>query len=134
MKKLTPCTDDGAAALGFAASAQAQEKLKACFIYVGPVGDFGYSYQHHQGRAARSQKELGGDKVETRLSRKRAGRRRRRARLERFARSGCKIIFTTSFGFMDADQGRRQVPGREVRARDRLQAAPNVGDLQFPLL
>jgi basic membrane protein A len=38
-------------------------KVKACFIYVGPVGDFGWSYQHDQGRLACEKKF--GDKVET---------------------------------------------------------------------
>jgi simple sugar transport system substrate-binding protein len=32
--------------------ARAQEKLKIGFIYVGPVGDFGWSYQHDVGRKA----------------------------------------------------------------------------------
>ncbi|MDP3522998.1 MAG: BMP family ABC transporter substrate-binding protein, partial [Hoeflea sp.] len=32
------------------ANAEAMDKVKACFIYVGPVGDFGWSYQHDQGR------------------------------------------------------------------------------------
>ena len=34
------------------AAALAQEKLKIGFIYVGPVGDFGWSYQHDVGRKA----------------------------------------------------------------------------------
>src|SRR5690349_8902255 len=63
MKKLILALMTTAAAIGFAASAQAQEKLKACWVYVGPVGDFGYSYQHDQGRL-QVEKELG-DKVET---------------------------------------------------------------------
>jgi hypothetical protein len=67
-----------AAAIGFAAGAQAQDKLKACWVYVGPIGDFGYSYQHDQGRLS-VEKELG-DKVETPSS-KTSGRPRRRARL-----------------------------------------------------
>ena len=33
-------------------TAVAQEKTKACWIYVGPIGDFGWSYQHDQGRQA----------------------------------------------------------------------------------
>ena len=28
------------------------EKVKAGFIYVGPVGDFGWSYEHDKGRLA----------------------------------------------------------------------------------
>src|SRR5690606_27893158 len=54
----------GAAALALTASgAAAQQKLKVGFIYVGPVGDHGWSYQHDVGRKA-IEKELG-DKVET---------------------------------------------------------------------
>ncbi len=90
------------AALALAAGslgASAQEKLKACWIYVGPVGDFGWSYQHDQGRLA-VEKALG-DKVETAyLESVSEGPDAERA-IERFAREGCKIIFTTSFGYMD---------------------------------
>ncbi|MFY8156493.1 MAG: BMP family ABC transporter substrate-binding protein, partial [Rhabdaerophilum sp.] len=32
--------------LAMIGGASAQEKLKIGFIYVGPVGDFGWSYQH----------------------------------------------------------------------------------------
>jgi simple sugar transport system substrate-binding protein len=88
-----------AAAIGIAGQAQAAD-VKACFIYVGPIGDFGWSYQHDQGRLQVEQ-ELG-DKVETAyLESVPEGADSERA-LERFARSGCNIIFTTSFGYMDA--------------------------------
>ena len=33
-------------------------ETKAAFVYVGPIGDHGYSYQHDQGRLA-LEKELG---------------------------------------------------------------------------
>ena len=89
-----------ALALGASAgAAQAADKLKACWIYVGPVGDFGYSYQHDQGRKA-VEKALG-DKVETAFLENGAEGPDAERASERFAREGCKIIFTTSFGFMD---------------------------------
>ena len=89
-----------ALALGASAgAAQAADKLKACWIYVGPVGDFGYSYQHDQGRKA-VEKALG-DKVETAFLENVAEGPDAERAIERFAREGCKIIFTTSFGFMD---------------------------------
>jgi simple sugar transport system substrate-binding protein len=90
------------AALLVAGGASAQEKMKACFIYVGPIGDFGWSYQHHQG-VLEMQKNLGGEeKVEIAyLESVPEGADAERA-IERFARSDCKIIFTTSFGYMDA--------------------------------
>ncbi|MBV8513400.1 MAG: BMP family ABC transporter substrate-binding protein, partial [Xanthobacteraceae bacterium] len=52
-----------AALLALAAPAAAEDKLKVGFIYVGPIGDFGWSYQHEQGRLA-MMKALG-DKVDS---------------------------------------------------------------------
>src|SRR5262245_22752356 len=100
MRKLMLAAMTTAAVFALAASAQAQEKLKACWVYVGPIGDFGYSYQHDQGRLA-VEKELG-DKVATSyLENVAEGPDADRA-FERLAREGCKIIFGTSFGFMDS--------------------------------
>lgn len=83
--------------MGLIASSQAFADTKACFIYVGPIGDFGWSYQHDQGRLD-VEKKLG---VETAyLESVPEGADAERA-IERFARSGCNIIFTTSFGYMD---------------------------------
>jgi basic membrane protein A and related proteins len=79
-----------------------EEKTKACFVYVGPIGDFGWSYQHHQG-ALQMQKELGGEeKVEIDYRESVPEGADAERVLERFARDGCDIIFTTSFGYMDA--------------------------------
>ena len=89
-----------ALALGATATAaNAADKLKACWVYVGPVGDFGYSYQHDLGRKA-VEKALG-DKVETAFLENVAEGPDAERAIERLAREGCKIIFTTSFGFMD---------------------------------
>ena len=75
-------------------------KTKACFVYVGPIGDFGWSYQHDQGRLA--VEAALGDKVETKyLESVPEGADAERA-IEGLARDGCNIIFTTSFGYMDA--------------------------------
>ncbi len=89
-----------AAALALATGvAQAADKLKVGFIYVGPIGDHGWSYQHDQGRLA-IEKALG-DKVKTSyLEKVPEGPDAERA-LERLVRSGHKLIFATSFGYMD---------------------------------
>ena len=80
-------------------AASAQGKLKVGYIYVGPAGDFGWSYQHEVGRQA-VMKALG-DKVETTyLENVNEGPDSERS-IEQLARSGHKLIFTTSFGFMD---------------------------------
>ncbi|MER9765008.1 BMP family ABC transporter substrate-binding protein [Mesorhizobium sp. M0189] len=101
MKKLLIALMATTAALSLAASAEAADKLKACWVYTGPIGDFGYSYQHDQGRLE-VEKALG-DKVETAyLENVSEGPDADRA-FERLAREGCKIIFGTSFGFMDPE-------------------------------
>ena len=43
------------AALGLAAGVAAQEPLKVGFVYLGPVGDHGWTYAHDQGRLPRIQ-------------------------------------------------------------------------------
>lgn len=89
------------AAVAFAAasSAATAADLKACFVYIGPVGDFGWTYQHDQGRLDVVEKF--GDRVETAyLENVPEGPDSERA-IERFARDGCNIIFTTSFGYMN---------------------------------
>jgi simple sugar transport system substrate-binding protein len=82
-----------------ASLAEAADKLKVGFIYVGPVGDHGWSYTHDQGRKMLEEKL--GDKVETVfIENVQEGPDAERA-IERLARDGAKLIFTTSFGFMD---------------------------------
>ncbi len=101
MKKLIIALAASAALLGgFASGAQAQDKTKVCFIYVGSKTDGGWTQAHDIGR-----QELQahfGDKIETPfLENVPEGPDAERA-IERMARSGCALIYTTSFGFMDA--------------------------------
>jgi basic membrane protein A len=78
---------------------KAAEKLKVGFIYLGPVGDMGWTYQHEVGRQGLV-KDLG-DKVETTyLENVPEGPDAERS-IEQLVRSGHKLIFTTSFGYMD---------------------------------
>ncbi|GAA2820700.1 nucleoside-binding protein [Aminobacter aminovorans] len=98
MKKTILSLAAAAAVMSFGTVA-AEAKVKACWIYVGPIGDFGYSYQHHQGLLEAKAKF--GDELETAyLESVPEGADAERA-IERFARSGCNIIFATSFGYMD---------------------------------
>src|SRR6202521_1014612 len=79
--------------------ASAAEKLKVGFIYLGPVGDLGWTYQHELARQALV-KEFG-DKIETTyLENVPEGPDAERA-IEQLVRAGNKLIFTTSFGYMD---------------------------------
>jgi simple sugar transport system substrate-binding protein len=87
------------AAAGLTFHAYAADKLKVGFIYTGPIGDLGWSYQHDIGRKA-MEKALG-DKVEsTYLENVPEGPDAERS-IEQLARTGHKLIFTTSFGFME---------------------------------
>ena len=100
MRKL--CLVLAAAAFALAASynVQAADKLKVGFIYVGPIGDFGWSYQHEVAR--KEMMKALGDKIDsTYLENVNEGPDAERS-IEQLVRTGHNLIFTTSFGFMDA--------------------------------
>ena len=81
------------------ATATGADKLKVGFIYVGPIGDHGWTYQHDQGRLA--VEAAFGDKVETVYVESVAEGPDAERAITRLARDGAGIIFTTSFGYMD---------------------------------
>jgi len=80
-------------------SASAADKLKVGFIYLGPVGDFGWTYQHEVARQALA-KEFGDTIETTYLENVSEGPDAERS-IEQLVRAGNKLIFTTSFGYMD---------------------------------
>jgi simple sugar transport system substrate-binding protein len=80
-------------------SASAADKLKVGFIYLGPIGDLGWTYQHELARQAMV-KEFG-DKVETTFLENVSEGPDSERSIEQLARAGNKLIFTTSFGYMD---------------------------------
>jgi simple sugar transport system substrate-binding protein len=79
--------------------AAAAEPVKAAWIYVGPVGDYGYSYQHDQGRKLVEEK-LGNKVKTTFVENVPEGADTERVLVE-LANKGNNIIFATSFGFMN---------------------------------
>ena len=50
--KLTHLLTSAAVALGLATTAMADDKTKVGFVYVGPVGDGGWTFEHNEGRLA----------------------------------------------------------------------------------
>ena len=75
------------------------DKIKVGFIYVGPVGDHGWTYMHDKGRLA-VEKHFG-DKVETTyMESVKYGPDSERA-IRAMAKEGVDIIFATSFGYME---------------------------------
>lgn len=90
-----------AVGIGFGAgSASAgDEPVKVGFVYVGPIGDHGWTYRHNEGRMAIE--KAFGDKVETTaVESVNEGADAERV-IRQLAADGHKIIFTTSFGYMN---------------------------------
>ncbi len=80
-------------------SAQAADPLKVGFIYLGPVGDFGWTYQHDIARQAAVSHF--GDKIKTTFVENVAEGPDSEKVLNDLANSGHKLIFATSFGYMN---------------------------------
>lgn len=75
-----------------------QEKVKVAFIYVGPVGDAGWSYAHDQ---ARKYLETEVPNIETTFVESVPEGADAERVLTELAMKGNKVIFATSFGYMD---------------------------------
>ena len=98
--KLLKLLTAAATAIVVAGSAWADDPLKVGFIYVGPVGDYGWSYEHNNGRLA--VEEAFGDQVETSFVESVPEGADAERVLTQMALSGHDLIFTTSFGYMEA--------------------------------
>ncbi len=74
-----------------------EEPLKAGFIYVGPIGDYGWSHAHNEARLAAEEALpwLETTFVESVPEGQEA------TFIDQMVRGGADVIFTTSFGFMD---------------------------------
>ena len=96
--KLTKLLASAAVALGMATAAHAAD-TKVGFIYVGPVGDGGWTYEHDQGRKA--VEEAFGDAVETFYQENVPEGADAERAITQMALQGADLIFTTSFGYMD---------------------------------
>lgn len=82
------------------APAKAGEPLKAAFIYVGPVGDAGWTFAHDKGRKE-AEAKMGGKVVTTFVEKVPEGPDAERV-LRDLVAQGNKLVFATSFGFMDS--------------------------------
>jgi simple sugar transport system substrate-binding protein len=108
-----------------AGAAEPTAPLKAAFVYVGPVGDGGWSYQHDLGRLA-LEKALG-PKVKTTYVESVAEGADAERVIRRLAASGNDLIFTTSFGFMEPTlKVAKQFPKVHFEHATGYKTAPNV--------
>jgi len=92
-----------AVALGFAAPVAAQAKagepLKIGYVYVSPIGDAGWTFQHDTGRKE-MEKALGAKVASKYIESVPEGADAERV-IRELAQSGHNLIFTTSFGYMN---------------------------------
>ena len=79
---------------------KATEPLKVGFIYVGPVGDAGWTFAHDNGR--KHIEEKFGDKIKTSFVEKVPEGADAERVIRDLVSQGNKLIFATSFGFGDA--------------------------------
>ena len=86
-------------ALAWAGTTARAQDLKAAFIYVGPVGDAGWTFRHDQGRKCLEQQGIPTSFVES------VPETPDVANIERdFLSQGFNLIFATAFGYQPFTQ------------------------------
>ncbi len=101
------------------------EPLKAAWIYVGPVGDAGWSFAHDQGRKAVEARF--GDAVKTTFVERVPEGAGAEVVIRDLVKQGNKIIFATSFGYMDAMlKVASEFPGVKFEHATGYKTAPNM--------
>jgi basic membrane protein A len=86
-------------AAGLTSVRAAEEPVKVAFIYVDPVGDTGWSYQHDMGR--RELEHVLGARVKTTYVESVPATADAERVIRQLAVAGNQLIFTTSFGYME---------------------------------
>ena len=108
------------------AAAPKPEPLKVAWVYIGPVGDAGWTFAHDQGRKA-VEAEFG-DKVKTTFVEKVPESADAERVLRDLASQGNKLIFTTSFGYMEPTiKVAQEFPDVKFMHATGYKLAPNVG-------
>ncbi|MBV7419918.1 MULTISPECIES: BMP family ABC transporter substrate-binding protein [Comamonas] len=82
-----------------AAQAPAADKLKVGFMYVSPIGDGGWTFQHELARKAIQEKF--GDKIETSMVESVPESADAERVMRDMAGQGNKLVFATSFGYQE---------------------------------
>ena len=124
-KKEEPAPQAAAPAAAPAAPAKA-EPLKVAWVYIGPVGDAGWTFAHDQGRKA-VEAEFG-DKVQTTFVEKVPESTDAERVLRDLASQGNKLIFTTSFGYMEPTlKVAGEFPDVKFEHATGYKLAPNMG-------
>ncbi len=99
--------------------------LKIAFVYVSPIGEAGWTYQHEQGRLA-MQKALG-NRVTTRVVEAVAEGADSERVMRDLAAQGHQLIFATSFGYLEpALRVSAEFPGVKFEHAGGYKTAPNL--------
>ena len=96
---LAACSSSSSSSTAAEEAAPAVEKLKVAFVYIGVPGDAGWTYMHDQGRL--EMEAALGDQIETTAVENVPEGPAGKKTFEDLARQGYKLIFGTSFGYMD---------------------------------
>jgi simple sugar transport system substrate-binding protein len=120
-----------AVSIGLVSSIPAQgAKLKVAFIYIGPPGDYGWTYAHEQGRLAlqKALPDVETIKVEN-VPESQAG-----PFLDQVVKEGAKVVFTTSFGYMDPTlEAAKKYPDVIFAHATGFKRAPNLATYMIDL-
>lgn len=101
------------------------DPLKVAFVYVGPVGDAGWTFAHDNGRKAIEAKF--GDKIKTSYVEKVAEGPDAERVIRDLVAEGNKLIFATSFGFGDAmEKVAKDHPEVKFEHATGFKTAPNL--------
>src|SRR5512137_400352 len=112
------------AAMAFATAALAADNI--CYVYVSPIGDAGWTYQHDLGRK-QMEKALAG-KVTTKYVESVAEGADAERVIRELAQSGCKVVFATSFGYMNyMEKVSKQFPKVIFMHATGYKTGPNFG-------
>ena len=110
--------------LGNSAVLHAQDK--AAFVYIGPTSDHGWTYAHDQGRI-KAEKALAG-KFKTSYVENVPETADAERVLRNLAQQGNKIIFATSFGYMNAmEKVAKQFPNTKFMHATGYKQGKNLG-------
>ncbi|MEM3981072.1 MAG: BMP family ABC transporter substrate-binding protein, partial [Ignisphaera sp.] len=101
------------------------EKIRAAFIYVGPIGDFGWSHAHEVGRQVAQ--KLFSNWLES-VPRESISKEATASVIDELVRAGYNVIFTTSFDHMDPTYEKAlQYPNVMFFHCSGYKRAPNMG-------
>ncbi len=101
----------------------AQQKLKAGFVYVGPIGDYGWTHAHDFARKI-AEKKL--PWLET-IYVEKVPEGQTESFIDKLILQGARVIFTTSFGFMDGTlAAAKRYPNHIFAHASGFKRAPNV--------